>query len=113
VSAWTRRSSSSGKEPEAPTFDRIAKRALVAGMIEQNPFWDRWRGPNDKGAPHALTPGELSGLLSRFDITVKTIWPLRRQPGDRSVDGYYLSQFESVWAEHCSEDHSPHNPIGS
>jgi uncharacterized protein DUF3631 len=105
VSAWTRRSSSSRKEPEAPAFGRIAKRALVAGMIEQNPSWDRWRGPDDKGVPHSLTSGELSGLLSRFDITVKTVWPLRRQPGDRSVDGYYLSQFEPVWAEYWSEDH--------
>jgi hypothetical protein len=85
-------------------FDRIAKRALVAGLIDENPSWDHWRGPSDKGAPHSLTPGELSGVLSRFDIFVKTLWPRPRQPGDRSVDGYYLSQFEQAWAEYCPED---------
>jgi hypothetical protein len=106
LSAWTRGSSSPRKEPETPAFDRITKRALIAGMIEQDPLWSHWRGPNDKGAPHSLTPGELSGVLSRFGIFVKTIWPLRRRTGDRSVDGYYLSQFEPVWAEYCAEDHT-------
>ena len=88
-------------------FDRISKKALVAGLIEQNPFWGSWRGLRDKGQPHELTTGELSALLLGFGITTKTIWPLRRKPGDKSAPGWLLSQFERPWAEHCSEGDTP------
>jgi hypothetical protein len=71
-------------------------------MIEVNPFWDSWRGPNDKGQPHSLTPGELSALLIRFGIGIKSIWPPRRLPGDKSVPGYHYSQ--SAWQECCAEN---------
>jgi hypothetical protein len=84
-------------------FDRITKRALVAGLIEQNAYWASWRGLRDKGQPHELTTGELSALLLAFGITTKTVWPLRRSPGDKSAPGWLLSQFERAWAEHCSE----------
>jgi hypothetical protein len=88
-------------------FDRITKKALVAGLIEQNSFWGSWRGLRDKGQPHELTTGELSALLLRFGITTKTVWPLRRGPGDKSAPGWLLSQFERPWAEHCSEGDTP------
>jgi Protein of unknown function (DUF3631) len=88
-------------------LDRISKKALVAGLIEQNPFWGSWRGPRDKGQPHELTSGELSALLLGFGITTKTVWPLRRKPGDKSAPGWLLSQFERPWAEHCSEADTP------
>jgi hypothetical protein len=76
---------------------------MVAGLIEQNPFWGSWRGRRDKGQPHDLTTGELSALLLGFGITTKTVWPARRKPGDKSAPGWLLSQFERPWAEHCSE----------
>jgi hypothetical protein len=88
-------------------FDRISKKALVAGLIEQNSFWGSWRGVRDKGHPHELTTGELSALLLGFGITTKTVWPLRRKPGDKSAPGWLLSQFERPWAEHCSEGDTP------
>jgi hypothetical protein len=30
-------------------FDRISKKALLAGLIEQNPFWDSCRGRMTNG----------------------------------------------------------------
>ena len=84
--------------------DRISKKALVAGLIEQNPFWESWRGRNDKGQPHQLTPAELSALLRNFGILTKTVWPLLRLPESKSVPGYYLSQFERAWEEYCEDD---------
>jgi hypothetical protein len=40
LSNWTpQRLGPSRKEPELPAFDRIAKKAMVAGMIEVNPFF--------------------------------------------------------------------------
>ena len=89
------------------SFDRISKKALVAGLIEQNPFWESWRGRNDKGQSHQLTPAELSGLLRNFKILTKTVWPLLRSSKSKSVPGYYLSQFERAWAEYCTEGDTP------
>jgi hypothetical protein len=88
-------------------FDRISKKALVAGLIEQNSFWGSWRGVRDKGQPHELTTGELSALLLAFGITTKTIWPVRRKPADKSAPGWLLSQFERPWAEYCSGEDTP------
>jgi hypothetical protein len=84
-------------------FDRISKKALLAGLIEQNPFWESWRGRNDKKQPHQLTPAELSALLRSFGIITRTVWPVPRLNESKSVPGYYLSQFEKAWAEHLSE----------
>lgn len=91
-------------------FDRISKKALLAGMIEHNPYWISWRGPNDKLQPHQLTPAELSGVLRRFGILIKTVWPVPRLPSSKSVPGYYLSQFEKAWAEHLSESDTSTHP---
>ena len=91
-------------------FDRISKKALLAGMIEHNPYWISWRGPNDKLQPHQLTPAELSGVLRRFGILIKTVWPVPRLPSSKSMPGYYLSQFEKAWAEHLSESDTSTHP---
>jgi hypothetical protein len=88
-------------------FDRITKKALVAGLIEVNAYWASWRGPRDKGLAHALTSAELSRLLHAFGITTKTVWPVRRKPGDKSAVGWFLNQFERPWAEHCPEGPTP------
>jgi hypothetical protein len=86
------------------SFDRISKRMLVTGLLEQNSFWASWRGPRDKGQPHELTSGELSALLLAFGITTRTIWPLRRKPGDKCARGWLLAQFARPWAKHCEGD---------
>jgi hypothetical protein len=93
-----------------PAFDRICMRALVAGMIDVNPFWSSWRGPNDKGAPGPLKPGQLGALLARFKIFISTVWPPHRKAGDKSVNGYYLAAFERAWAENLGEDHTATQP---
>jgi hypothetical protein len=49
-------------------------------------------------------PGELSALLLRFGIGIKSIWPLRRLPGDKSAPGYHYSQFVAAWQECCAEN---------
>jgi hypothetical protein len=84
-------------------FDRITKKAMVAGLIEANPYWAAWRGPRDKGQPHELTRAELSRLLRAFGITTKNVWPVPRKPGDKSAEGWFLAQFEQPWREHCAE----------
>jgi Protein of unknown function (DUF3631) len=88
-------------------FDRISKEALVAGLIEQNPYWECWRGRNDTGRAHALTTVELAGLLRNFGIFTKTVWPVPRLPNSKSVRGYYLSQFGKAWAEYCNAQDTP------
>jgi hypothetical protein len=93
-----------------PAFDRICARALVAGMVDVNPFWSSWRGVNDKGGPGPLTPGQLGALLARFKIYISTVWPRRRKPGDKSVGGYYLAAFERAWAENLDEDPTATQP---
>jgi len=92
------------------TFDRVSKKALLAGLIEQNPFWESWRGRNDKGQPHQLTPGEMSGLLRSFGIVTRTVWPVPRLENSKSVPGYYLSQFEKAWAEYLDESSTSTQP---
>jgi hypothetical protein len=86
--------------------DRISKKALHAGLIEQNPFWESWRGRNDKKLAHLLTTGEMSGLLRPLGIITKTVWPVPRLEDSKSVPGYYLLQFEKAFAEHLSESNT-------
>jgi hypothetical protein len=89
------------------SFDRISRKMLVTGLLEVNSFWVAWRGPRDKGQPHELTNGELSALLLAFGIATKTIWPLRRRPGDKCGRGWLLSQFARPWSEHLPEGATP------
>jgi integrase len=84
-------------------FERIATKALVVALREMT-YWDAWRGPNDQGAPHALSTGELSRLLRRFGIRARNHWPIPRTPGSRSFYGFVRADFEKAWAEHCQED---------
>jgi len=91
-------------------FDRVSKKALLAGLIEQNPFWESWRGLNDKGQPHQLTPGEMSGRLRPLGIVTRTVWPVPRLENSKSVPGYYLSQFEKAWTEYLDESNSSTQP---
>ena len=82
--------------------DRIASLALVEALRGlDDGRWNDWRGPNDDRSPRKLNPGDLSRLLRPFGIRPKTIWPARRQPGDRSAKGYLRLDFETVWARYC------------
>ena len=76
--------------------DRIASLALVEALRGlDDGRWNDWRGRNDDRSPRKLTQGELSRLLRPFGIRPKTIWPARRQPGDRSAKGYLRVDFET------------------
>jgi uncharacterized protein DUF3631 len=87
------------------SFDRISKKALVGALHDdETGHWDNWRGPNDQGMPHPLTPGELSRLLRRFGIRARTHWPIPRLPGSKSFSGYRRADFEQAWADHCPEN---------
>jgi hypothetical protein len=90
--------------------DRISKKAFLAGLIEQNPFWETWRGRNDKGQPHQLTRGEMSGLLRPLGIVTRTVWPVPRLENSKSVPGYYLSQFEKACAQYLDESSTSTQP---
>src|SRR6516162_2550378 len=75
--------------------DRIASATLVEELIGlDDGHWGEWRGPDDDRAPRKLTQPQLAQLLRPFGIRPKTIWPLGRQPGDKSSRGYLRSQFE-------------------
>jgi hypothetical protein len=92
-------------------FDRIASSALVEALLElDDGAWNEWRGPRDDRQPRKLTRGELSRLLSPFDIRPRTIWPLRRGPGDKSSRGYLRSQFEEAWRRYCPRDDTTTHP---
>jgi hypothetical protein len=49
-------------------------------------------------------------MLHPFHIRPKSIWPARRQPGDKSARGYLRVQFEAVWEAYCPEDVTPSQP---
>ena len=84
-------------------FDRMSKKALVEALHEIG-YWDSWRGPNDQGNSHPLTTGELSRVLRRFEIRARTIWPIPRLPDSKSYSGYYRTDFEQAWRDHCPEN---------
>lgn len=73
-------------------------------------LWNEWRGPNDDRPPRKLTLGELSRLPHPFGIRLKTIWPARRRPGDKSGRGYLRSQFEKAWHAYCPSPDTPTQP---
>jgi hypothetical protein len=89
-------------------INRISSAALVEALLAlDDGLWNEWRGPHDDRPPRKLTQGELARLLSPFDIRPRTIWPLRRQPGDKSSRGYYWHQFEPAWRAYCPPSDTP------
>jgi hypothetical protein len=88
--------------------DRMASSALVEALVQlDDGMWHEWRGPHDDRYPRKLSQPELSNLLRPFGIRPKTIWPIRRQPGDRSSRGYLRSQFEAAWRAYCPQADTP------
>jgi hypothetical protein len=84
--------------------DRISVDALVAALIElDNSWWAEWTGRRDDRPPHKLTRGEMLQLLRPFRIRAKTVWPLNRQPGDKSFRGFLRDWFEPAWTSYCSD----------
>lgn len=82
---------------------------LIEKLIElDHGFWIEWRGKDDDRMPRRLTRGELIRLLRPFQIATRTVWPLRRRPGDKSARGYYRTQFEAAWKRYCSTHHADH-----
>jgi hypothetical protein len=88
--------------------DRMASSALVEALVQlDDGMWHEWRGPHDDRYPRKLSQPELSNLLRPFGIRPKTIWPIRRQPGDKSSRGYLRSQFEAAWRAYCPQADTP------
>jgi Protein of unknown function (DUF3631) len=93
---------------QARRADRIASSALVEALLGlDDGLWNEWCGRNDDLQPRKLTQAELARLLRPFHIGPKTVWPLRRRPGDRSYRGYYRAQFEAAWASYCPPADTP------
>lgn len=88
--------------------DRLASAILVADLnaLEDSP-WPEWRGLHGHRLPRPLTQPELATLLRPFGIRPRTVWPTRRQPGDKSTRGYLRADFEAVWAAYCDSADMP------
>jgi hypothetical protein len=97
---------------EALEIDRIFKRDLAPAIVQYgDPMWGHYHGPDDREKPHELRSTELASLFGRFHVYSKTVWPEGpRRPGVKSKSGYYRSQFEKAWAEHCSDPVTPSQP---
>ena len=100
-------------------IDRIAKNrkdardgALADKVIEGgDTFWGSWRGVNDRGQPHELTPNELSRLLRRFGVFARTTWPTPRLDNSKSFAGYYFSDIEKAVRDYWpDETYTPTQP---
>lgn len=52
----------------ASEVDRIEGKVLAKAVVDEDDYFDDWRGVNDQGLPHKLTSGELSRLLKRFGV---------------------------------------------
>jgi hypothetical protein len=72
--------------------------------------WSEWRGRQGNRPQRSLSQPELAALLNPFHIKPRTIWPLHRQPGDKSGRGYLRADFESAWASYCDPPDTPTQP---
>jgi len=91
-------------------FDRISSLALVDALLGlEDGIWNEWGGPQDDRVPHKLKQGELARMLKRFHIRSSTVWPLHRQPSDKSRRGYHKHQFEAAWRAYCPADTPTHS----
>jgi hypothetical protein len=96
---------------QARKVDRIASAALIEALVELGDGrWAEFRGVNDDRTPRKLTQPQLAQLLRPFGIGSRTIWPLQRQPGDKSSRGYLQSQFEPAWGAYCFTADTPTQP---
>jgi hypothetical protein len=78
--------------------------------MEDRPYANDWRGPDDTERPRALNDQALSDFLRPYNIRSKTIWPDGpRTPDKKSGKGYYRRDFDSVWASHAVTPSQPNN----
>ena len=84
--------------------DRIFSEDLVAMLLEiEESGWADYRGMHDDRYPRKLNKEELARLLKLFRIRPRTVWPLKRQKGDRSRKGYYRQDFEAAWSAYVDD----------
>ena len=85
--------------------DRIFKRVLLKEVVQRgHPMWGQYRGLKGRETARELRRAEFDGLLDRFHIYSKTVWPKGpRGPGIKSDAGYMIEQFEKAWAQHCPD----------
>jgi hypothetical protein len=96
---------------DARGVDRISRDALITELVAlDDSWWAEWTGPRDDRPPHRLTRGEMRQLLKPFGIRPKSVWPLNRQPGDKSYRGFFRECFEPAWASYCSDFDTPTQP---
>jgi Protein of unknown function (DUF3631) len=92
-------------------FDRISSALIVSELLGiEDGNWCEWRGVRDDRPPHKLTQTELASLLRPFQIRPKTVWPARRQSGDKSRRGYFRIQFEDAWRRYGPSADTPTQP---
>jgi hypothetical protein len=90
-------------------IDRIDGKALTEAVMEEDDYFVDWRGANDRGQPHKLTPPELSRLLKDFGVRSKPMWPIPRKKDSKGFRGYYVAKIYETWRIHCAEgDTSTH-----
>jgi hypothetical protein len=90
-------------------IDRVDGKVLTEAVIEEDDYFVDWRGANDKGQPHKLTPPELSRLLRRFGLPSRPMWPIPRKEDSKGFRGYYVAEICEAWRKHCAEgDTSTH-----
>jgi hypothetical protein len=87
----------------ARAVDRIHSAVLITELLALDSGWDEWRGPHDDQRACKLTKSELARLLRPFHIYPRTIWPVPRQPGDKSAKGYLRADFEKAWRSYCDD----------
>jgi hypothetical protein len=91
---------------DARDVDRIERKALAKAVLEQDDYFSDWRGVNDQGMPHELTPGELSRMLKGFGVRARSMRLGKDRDGkDKWGWGYTRAQIESAWRAYCSENH--------
>ena len=82
--------------------DRIPSKILVAELLALDIADGLYQEcPREGGPPRKLTDRMLATMLRPFGIIPRTVWPLRRQLGDKGPRGYLSEQFEDAWASYC------------
>jgi hypothetical protein len=88
-------------------IDRVDIKNLTEAVIEEDDYFVDWRGANDKGLPHKLTPPELSRLLKRFGLRSRPMWPIPRKKDSKSFRGYDVAKIYEAARKHLEESDTP------
>ncbi len=88
-------------------IDRVDIKHLTEALIEEDDYFVDWRGANDKGQPHKLTPPELSRLLKRFGLRSRPMWPIPRKKDSKSFRGYDVAKIHEAARKHLEDSDTP------